>query len=128
MCAALKLAALAAALAPATVHAQSISPAEVRVGSFGDAFLVRLDVLNPYLQAKAFHLAAYDEDGAPTAIWTALPDFDLNAGASRRVVVSAPFGGRADRRMLICVETVAVETAAQRIRGQVCSRVSAVRY
>ena len=119
---------LALCLTAGVARAQSVSPMEIDVRSASDSFLATVEVANPYREAKRFEMVTYSEDDAPVAVWLSVRQFDLGPGARRRIVISAPFDGAEQKRLLICAETIAGETANGRIRGQVCARVSARRY
>lgn len=119
---------LAALALSSSVAAQSVSPMEVSVGSLEPRFVARLDVANPYDAARRFQIIASDENHSPVDAWISAPVFDLPPSGRRRVVVSAAFDGAPERKLLICAETIALETASRRVRGQVCSRVTARRY
>lgn len=125
-------AALAAAVAALAVaggaQAQQVGPSKIAVVSFSDQFLFRVDVRNPYPEAKVFRMFALDDDTKqPVHVWTALPEVRLDPGAQRRLVFTAPFEGQSVRRLLICAEAE-IQTADQaRSVAQVCSRVSGQR-
>ena len=108
-------------------QAQTVAPMTAAVGAYGEQFLVRLNVRNPYPDTRDFTLAAFDEAGGPISVWSSAPAFRLAAGKGRMLAVSAPFEGRPNRRIVLCVETVAGETETGRLLTQVCSTVQAER-
>jgi hypothetical protein len=120
--------AVAAALAaPGAAGGQAVSPMAVSVGSHSDRFMVRLTVSNPYAEARRFRIAAYTPEGQPVPIWTPAPEFQLASAGSRAVTVAGPFEGAENRKVYVCAETIIGTAASQRVRGQVCSTVSARR-
>ena len=119
--------ALAAALA-AGAQAQQVGPSKIAVVSFADQFMFRVDVRNPYPEAKVFRLFALDDDTKqPVHVWTTFPEVRLDPGAQRRLTFTAPFEGQSIRKLLICAEAD-IQTGDQaRSVAQVCSRVSGQR-
>lgn len=103
-------------------HAQQMSPMEVSVSSYGDRFMTRLDVVNPYANQRDFRIVAYDEAGMPLELWADVAQFTLRPGALRKVMVSAPFQGQTQRKVLVCVETMVERDSGTSIRAQVCSK------
>lgn len=114
---------IAALLLTATADAQQVSPMEMSVTSYSDRFLARLDVANPYPDARDFQIVAYDDAGKPIEVWTDAVRFSLRSGARRRVLISAAFDGERHRRVLVCAETVHPGGEGATIRAQVCSKV-----
>lgn len=111
-----------------TAQAQQVGPSKISVVSFSEQFLFRLDVRNPYPEAKVFRLFALDDETQEaTPVWTAMPEIRLEAGAQRRLIFTAPFNGAANRKLLICAETETQSGDHGRQVAQVCSRVSGQR-
>jgi hypothetical protein len=120
--AALAFAVVALLGAPAA-FAQQVTPMKLSVSSASDRFMAKLTIANPYESSKDFEILAFDEQGAPLAVWASVAKFNLNAGGSRQIMVSAPFDGGQVRQILVCAESISIAEQGAKIHAQVCSKI-----
>lgn len=108
--------------------AQSLSPMRGEVRSFTDRFAVRVQVGNPYERNMKFDMTVYDKDFYPVPFSSIPSELTIAGGATRQVVIVVPFEGQRERRVRICVESVAYKGNSTRVRTQVCGKFLAHTY
>lgn len=104
-------------------RAQSMSPMEAEVITFGEVGAVRAAIRNPYADARRFEIEAFDMD------WNAINNvrltrsrLSLAPGGSTSLLAVLPLEGEAERTIYICATSVPYRQSSAGVRGQVCGR------
>ena len=116
--------ALAFALLPQQVAAQSMSPMRGQIQSFTDAFAVKVYPANPYGHRIRMEVKVYDQHFRPIRARVSPAQFTLGANFKRPVNVIIPFDGHAKRKVRVCTEAVPFpgQTRKTTIKAQICGK------
>ena len=114
---------LALTLSMEASRAQSMSPMQAEVVTFGQAGAVRASLRNPYADARRFEIEAFDID------WNAINNvrltrsrLSLAPGGSTSLLAVLPLEGEAERTIYLCATSVPYRQSSAGVRGQVCGR------
>ena len=111
------------------VHAQSVSPLRQSAGSFGQNFLVRVQIANTYDTAQIGEIFLYDTDWNPIAAkHLSHETIKLAPKARMQITAIVPFEGYTTRIIHICHSILPrVGGVGMAYRGEACSKVTARR-
>ncbi|MEO1656371.1 MAG: hypothetical protein AAFR65_01500 [Pseudomonadota bacterium] len=104
-------------------RAQSMSPMEADVVTFGEVGAVRAALRNPYADARRFEIEAFDLN------WNAVSDVQLTRsrlslapGGQTSLLAVLPLEGEPERTIYLCATSVPYRQSSAGVRGQVCGR------
>jgi hypothetical protein len=107
--------------------AQSLSPMRQVVTSFTDEFAIRVFPKNPYRHRIRMEVRVYDQNFRLIPAHVSPKVMLMGAGSSRPVTVVIPFGGKEEKRVRICAESIPFTNRPQIIKAQVCGRFYAIK-
>lgn len=115
--------AAAAALLFGSVSAQSLSPMEAEVVTFGEMGVVRANLRNPYAVSRRFEIEAFTTDWRPIGdIRLIRSTLTLAAGGRTSLLALLPVEQGGERTIYLCATSMPYRQASAGLRGQVCGR------
>lgn len=117
------LIATAAFAAPTLAAAQSITPMEANIVTFGDRGAVRAALRNPYATARRFEIEAFDLEWNPVDdVQLTRSELSLAPGGRTSLLAIMPIGEASERSIYLCATSMPYRRASAGIKGQVCGR------
>ena len=106
-----------------TAEAQSLSPMEAQIVTFGEIGAVRTSLRNPYDTARRFEIEVFDLGWQPVAdVKLSRQRFSLPPGETTSVFALLPVQSEEERSVYVCATALAYRPSSAGIRGQVCGR------